>query len=166
MTKGDAINLLENLKKLGNLRGAKFAYGVQKNISLLSPEKDLLLEAIKKGLEPSDEEHKKYEAKRIELAESFAKKDDKGKPIKLSKVVNGQTQEVYDGLDNNPEWDSAFEALQVEYKELLDARKAVVEEQNELIKTESTLALHKIALADVPTDISVAQMGFISEIVE
>lgn len=164
MTKGDTVNIYANLKKLGNLRGAKFAYAVQKNISLLDPE----IEALKKALEFSDD-YKKYDEARIKLAESYAKKDAKGKPV-LIKTTNERGEVVREEYDlteeTKDEFEKKFEALKEEHKTVVEARDTQIKEQNDLLKTESTIVFHKIALADVPADISVAQMGFISEIVE
>lgn len=157
MTKGETISLYNNLQKLGNLKGVKFAYARARNISLVKPE----IEALEKALEASDE-FKKYDEERVELAKEFAKKDEKGNPVK---VKNAQGQEIFDGLENNPEWELAFEALKEENKEVLEARDEQVKEQNELLKTASTLQLYKVALSDVPADISGTQMEWISEMV-
>ena len=164
LSKGDTVNIYANLKKLGNLRGAKFAYAVQKNINLLEPE----IEALKKALEFSDD-YKKYDEARIKLAESYAKKDEKGKP-KVVKTNNERGEVVREEYDleeeTKDEFEKKFGELKEEHKTAVEAREVQVQEQNDLLKTESTIVFHKIALADVPTDISVAQMGFISEIVE
>jgi len=165
MTKLETLNLYGNLQKLGNLKGVKFAYAVAKNLALIKGEVDILTETTKKLLEPTDVEYRKFGEERVTLAESFAKKDDKGNAIKIKKIENGQEVEVFDGLDNNPKWEKAFEKLREEYKIMLDARDEVIKEQNELLKTESTLQLYKIALHDVPADISVNQMKDIAEIV-
>ena len=54
----------------------------------------------------------------------------------------------------------------MEHQEAFDAREKQIAEYNELLKTESTIVLHKIALADVPQNITVQQMYGISDIVE
>ncbi len=164
MTKGETVNLYANLKKLGTLRGVKFAYAVAKNTALLDTE----VEALKKALEMT-EEFKKYDDARVKLAEEYSKKDEKGKPV-LLKTTNERgeiVREEYDlAEETKAEWEEKFETLKLEHKEAIDARDAQIQEQNELLKTESTLTFHKIKLADVPVDITSAQMGFIYEIVE
>jgi len=157
-TKGDNINLFNALsdKRLGQLVGAKFAYAVSRNLSLLQPE----IDAIKKALEATDE-FVKYDAERVKLAESHAKKDEDGKALK---VKNAQGLEEF-VLEDKEAFEKAFEALKEEHKAVLDAREAQVKEQNDLLKTESTITLYKIALADVPNTITTEQMKSISEIV-
>lgn len=160
MTKGELINFYGNLQKLGNLRGVKFAYVVARNLALIKPE----IEALEKALEASDE-FLKYDKERIELAKKFSKKDEKGEPIVVKRVENGVEREVFDGLENNPEWEAAFNVLKEQYKSVLEARELQIKEQNEILKTESTVQLHKIALSDVPQEISSQQMNWIIEIV-
>jgi vacuolar-type H+-ATPase subunit I/STV1 len=165
MTKEKSIELYSNLQKLGNLTGSKFVYALTKNQGLLKFEIDTISESIKKELEPTDEEYKKYDNKRIELAELLAKKDDKGNAIKIKKIENGQKIEVFDGLENNPEWDVAFEGLKETYKEVLNKRDEIVKEQNEFLKTESTVQLYKVSLSDIPKDISKTQMDMIVDMI-
>lgn len=158
MTKGENINLFNVLsdKKLGQLSGAKFAYAVAKNLGLLQPE----IDALKKALEASDE-FQKYDEARVELAKSHAKKNDKGEP---ETTKNAQGQETF-VLEDQEAFDKAFEALKEEHKATLEARQKQVDEQNELLKTESTVTLYKVALADVPNAITADQMKGLAEII-
>lgn len=152
MTKGDNISLYQNLTKLGKLSGVKFAYAVAKNIAILKPE----LEALQKSLEAAPE-YTEFEKARIALAESMAKKDENGKPVSEDgKFV----------MEDDEAFEKAFTALKEEHKDALEARKVQIEEQNELLKTESTIVLHKVKLEDVPREITVEQMQSIAEIVE
>lgn len=166
MNKGDNINLYNALsdKKLGSLQGAKFAYAISRNLGLLQPE----IEALKKSVEQinSEEKYVAYEKARIKLAEEYANKDDKGLPIKIKKIVNKVETEVFDGLDNNPEWEKVVASLREEHKEAIDNFNKQQTEQNELLKTESTITLYKVALADVPNAITADQMKRLAEIVE
>ena len=156
--KGDNITLFNSLsdKKLGQLSGAKFAYAVARNLAILQPE----IDAIKKALEATDE-FVKYDAERVKLAEAHAKVGEDGK---VMKVKNAQGFEEF-VLEDKEAFEKAFEVLKAEKKAVLDAREAQVKEQNELLKTESTITLYKIALADVPNTITTEQMKAISEIV-
>ena len=63
MTNLEIYSLLVALQQVGNLSGAKFSYAVARNINLLSPK------------------IKEYEANRIALLESMAKKGKDKKPI-------------------------------------------------------------------------------------
>jgi hypothetical protein len=151
-TKQEIIVLYQSLNKLGNLSGVKFAYSVNKNIHLIEPE----IKSLEKALEAS-EEFKKFEEKRMALVEKFAKKDEKGE-----KVVKDNQYEIEDHEEFNKE----FEILKEENKEVYETRQKQIDEYNELLKSESTVILHKIALSDVPTNITVAQMGSISLLVD
>ena len=157
-TKGDNITLFNALsdKKLGQLVGAKFAYAVAKNLAILQPE----IDSIKKASEAPDD-FVKYDAKRVKLAEAHAKKGEDGKAVK---VRNAQGLEEFI-LEDTKTFEKAFEALKEEHKAVLEAREAQVKEQNDLLKTESTITLYKIALADVPNTITTEQMKNISEII-
>jgi hypothetical protein len=154
MTKNESVALYQSLNKLGNLKGVKFAYGVSRNISLLKPE----IESLEKAVTVS-EEYKEFENKRIALVEKFSKKDEKGKFVKVN-----NNYEIEEGKQE--ELDKEFEALKAENQEVFDSRLKQIEEYNELLKTESTVVLYKVALSEVPTDISVQQMFGISAIVD
>jgi Fe2+ transport system protein B len=158
MTKADNISLYNVLsdKKLQSLTGVKFAYAVSKNLSLLQPE----IDALKKALE-SKEDYNKYEEARIELAKKHAKKDEKGKEV-TTLGKNGQEEYVMEDMSI---FEKAFKALKEEHKEAIDARDEQIKEQNELLKTDSTIELHKVSLSDVPQDITVGQMQGISAMV-
>ena len=150
-TKTEIIQLYQALKKLGNLSGVKFAYAVSKNINLIEPE----IKSFEKALEASDE-FTKFEEKRMALVEKFAKKDEKGE-----KLIKNNEYEIEDLEQFNKE----FEALKEENKEVYDARQKQIDEYNDLLKSESTLELHKISISDVPQNITVSQMTSISSLV-
>jgi len=154
MLKSDLLVLNQNLNKLGNLSGVKFAYCVSRNLSLIKPE----IESLQKIVEPS-EEYQKFDKERIEMVEKFAKKDEKGKAIQVN-----NNYEIEEGKQE--ELDKEFGILKMEHQEAFDAREKQIAEYNELLKTELTIVLHKIALADVPQNITVQQMYGISDIVE
>lgn len=150
-TKTEIIQLYQALNRLGNLSGVKFAYAVSRNIHLIEPE----IKSIEKALEASDE-FKKFEDKRMELVNKFGKKDDKGKPL----VKDNEYE-----MDNKEEFEKEFETLKEENKEVYEARQKQIEEYNELLKSESTVVLHKIQLSDVPQNITVTQMNSISSLI-
>lgn len=151
MTKGEAISLFNTLNKLGHLSGVKFAYVVSKNISLLKPE----FEALQKAVEPT-EEFKEYDKKRVALAESFAKKDGDGKAV----IENGEYV-----IEDREAFEIAFKKLKEDNKKVVEARDKQIDEQNEILKTESDVVLYKVSVEDIPKDITVSQMYSIGEIV-
>lgn len=152
MTKKDSVDLYVNLNKLGNLSGVKFAYAVSRNIALLKPE----IEALDKSMEIS-EEFKKFEDLRMEVVKKFAKKDEKGEPVSVN---NNYV------LANQADFDIAFDVLKSEHKEIWENRLKQIEEYNELLKTDSSVVLHKVSLSDIPNNITVTQMYSISAIVD
>lgn len=154
MTKNESVALFNALNTLGKLKGVKFAYAISRNVSLLKAE----LESLEKASAGS-KEFEEFEAKRIAMVEGFSKKDKDGKPEK-----KGNNYIIEDG--KQPELDASFEALKKDNKEVWEARMKQIEEYNELLKTESTVKLHKISLNDIPAEISVEQMHSITEMVE
>ena len=153
MKKNEARELFLALNKLGDKKGAKFAYGVSRNIGLLKPE----MEALDKAIEITPE-FKKCDDERVEIVKKYAKKDDKGEFV----MKNPNDYEMADMESFNKE----FEIFKKENKDVSDARTKQIEEYIELLKTPSTVSLHKIALNDIPQDISVSEMFSIKEIVD
>lgn len=154
MTKSESIALFNALNTLGKLKGVKFAYAVSKNVSLLKAE----LESLEKASAAS-KEFEEFEVKRIAMVEKFAKKDKDGKAEK-----KGNNYIIEDG--KQAELDKEFEVLKKENKDVWDARLKQLEEYNELLKTDSSVKLHKILLSDLPTDITVEQLYSIYSVVE
>jgi hypothetical protein len=160
MTKLDNITLYKALSdtKLGSLPGFKFAYAISKNLAILKTE----IEALQKALEPS-EEYKKYDEKRIGLAIKYSKKGENGEP---KTIVNPTNPNIFEyELEDKEGFKNEFEGLREENKDVISAREAQIKEQDEFLKTESTLELYKVSLSDVPQNITVAQMQDISPIV-
>lgn len=159
MLKSEAVALYQNLNKLGQLKGVKFAYAVSKNLNMLKPE----VESLEKASAFSDE-YKKFDDLRVALAEKHSHKDEKGKPIMIPRADNPRLSDY--SIENQALFDKEFEALKSEHLTVFDARQKQIEEYNELLQTESTVVLYKVSVADVPADITVTQMYSISAIVE
>lgn len=151
MTKQEAVNLYINLNKLGNFSGAKFAYGVSKNINLLKVEVD----ALDKAFAPS-EEYKKFDEERMVIVKKFAKKDEKGEPI----VVNNNYE-----MEDQEAFDVEFNALKANNQEVWDSRVKQLKEYGQLLESDSEVVLYKIFLQDIPEVIKVNQMFGINAIV-
>ena len=154
MTKSESVALFNSLNTLGKLKGVKFAYAVSKNVSTLKTE----LESLEK-VSAMSKEYEEFEKKRVAMVESFSKKDNEGNPEK-----KGNNYIIEDGKQE--ELDKAFEALKAENQELWDSRLKQIDEFNELLKTDSTVVLHKVSLNDVPADITVEQMHAITAIID
>lgn len=151
MTKNELVSLYQNLNRVGNLKGVKFAYAISRNIAIIKPE----IESLEKS-SAQTEDYEAFEKLRIALVEKHAKKDKDGKPI-----IKENEYEVED----KEKMDIEFEALKTEHQKVWSARETQVKEYNELLKTESEVKLHKVALVDVPADITVQQMHGISAII-
>jgi len=163
MTKSDNLALYSALidKRLGSLPGIKFAYAVSRNISLLKPE----IEALEKALEPSDE-YKKYDEKRIELAKKYSKKGEKGEKGEPLTMPNPENPKLFEYvLEDKEGFQKDFEALKEENKEIIEKRNAQIKEQDDFLKTDSTIELFKVSVSEVPQNITVAQMNSIYPIV-
>lgn len=152
MKKNELFVLFKSLNTLGALKGVKFAYAVTRNVNLLKSE----VEALEKASAP-DEEYSKFEKERIKLAEEHANKDEEGKAI----VFDNK----YD-ISDNDKFETELETLKEGYKEAIEKRKEQIEEFSKILEEEADVKLYKVALADVPADISTAQMFSISQIVE
>lgn len=152
MTKGDALRLFNSLNGMVALKGAKFTYAVARNLATLKPE----VEALAKVVEQS-EEFKEFETKRIALAEKFSKKDKDNKPV----VSNANYV-----IEDQATFDTEYKALREANKEILKKYEEQVKEYGELLKSDVSVNLIKVKLADVPADITAAQMNGILEMVE
>lgn len=156
MTKKEALNLYKALGMLADLKGAKFAYAISKNVSLLEVE----MKALNKSLEPK-KKFIEYDNERVELAKKLAKKGEKGEPLK--KIEEGV--EKYDMADE-AQWDKEFAELQEKYKEPIDERKEQLKEYEKMLEEKSEVKIHKIKLSEIPQEISVEQMNGIKLLVE
>lgn len=159
MNKEQIVELFKALHKALPLPGAKFQYGVNKNIGLLKPE----IESLDKAIAPSAEFAKfqeEFEPERIKIAESHAVKDKDGKPLKKMAELNGQMVEVYDMADNKASNDETEAAMKAKNPELYEARVKQLKDYNELLKEEVKIAFfpYVIKLADVPEGINGVQM--------
>lgn len=135
---------------MGHLTGVKFAYGVARNLGLLKPE----VESLEKALQGS-EDFQKFEKKRIALAEQFAEKDEKGKPL----TENNQYV-----MKDHSGFEAEYEKLKEENKDLVAKREEELRVYAKLLEEDSVVELYKISLADVPQNITTAQMFVLTPI--
>src|SRR3990167_2149607 len=119
MTKGQLVELFSTLNTLGKLQGVKFTYAVARNIAALKNE----VEAINKSLEPSSE-FMVYDKERVELAQKFAKKDEKDKPL---------TENNRYVMEDEKGFDKAFAKLQEKHKEVIEKREKQFKDYIELL---------------------------------
>ena len=142
------MNMLNKLPLVSNLKGFKLAYAVARNKAALTAESKLLEDARK----PS-EAFILYNKERIELCKELAEKEENGKP----KIVHG----AYVGVEDHPDWDERFGALEDKHREAVDAHDKMIVDYNEALETEIDFEMYMIGVDQIPEDITVAQMDAI-----
>jgi len=154
MKKLGLFQLLQGLQAVAEYPGAKFAYGVAKNISLITPECDL----IKKLSAPSAE-LQEYEQERVNLAEKFADKNEDGTPeIRDNNYVMSD--------ENRDQFVAEVKALQERYSDAIAAQNAKAQDVNALLEEESDIELYKISEALLPEEITASQVFSIFAVIE
>lgn len=154
-----ADQLAQNLERLKSLKGAKFTYGILKNIDTLEKEVKFIAETAK-----PTEEFNTYEKARITLCETHAKKDDKGEILK--KEVPGTGQFEYDIDTTSKEWVDAIDVMKETYKEVIANRDEQLKQYNELLSADCEIVFTLIKLDDVPNEISMDLMKIIKPFIK
>lgn len=151
-----AEQLGSNIEKLKALRGAKFTYGVLKNIDVIEKEVKFIADIAK----PSDD-FLAYDKKRVALCEEFAGKDESGQ-VKKKLVPGGASGQFEYDIDTESDvWLAAIDGLKLENKDVIDTRDEQVKAYNDMLKIDATVAFHMIDLDEVPNDISMDLMRLI-----
>ena len=146
-------------KELRNLKGAKFSYGLIKNTNILQKEcKDIM------DIVAASDEYKAYDAKRIELCNKHAKKDDKGEILKKNLRDDGTYD--YDIDINDPKWIADIDQLKQSNKAVIEEQDRKIEEYNKFLDKESIVEFFKMDLDDVPDEISVELMATIETFIK
>ena len=155
LTKKQILELHATLVSCGDLRGAKFAYIVAKNILLLEPE----VQAIQKAYIPS-KEFMEYDGERIKLAESHAEKVN-GKP----EIVKENNIDSYN-IKDKEKFMVELKVLQAKYEPIIKAREEQIRDVDKILEEEVDVKLHTISTKDIPSDIQVKQMRDIFIMIE
>lgn len=130
VTRGDLKLIAQTLNKVSNEKmSGKLAFAIAKNIYLMKGE----LEALEAAEKASIGE---FEAKRIELCEKYAEKDETGNVI----TIDGK----YQGLTENIEFIKVFSELSSEYKDKF-------EELDSILKAEVDIKFITITPDDIPS---------------
>ena len=154
MTKNDALNLYNGLQNVSNLKGAKWAYAIARNVEKLRPE----VEALRKAYTMS-EEFADYEGKRLELARKHSVKE-KGTP-KTVKI--GQTEEYL--IADKDKFNQEIAKLQKKYNKAIVERKKQLEDFNEILEEKVEMDLHMIDSDYIPEEITPEQVSAIMPII-
>ncbi len=139
--------------QLKELQGAKFTYGLIKNMERLDK---AVREIIAKRI--VDPEFEAYDKLRIAVCEKFADRDDTGQPKKKYYDRNNYDYVIE---TSRPEFDNAMESLKKEHAELLERQDANQKAFNVFLDEECKLEFHKIDLEHVPNDITLELMSVI-----
>jgi len=152
-TKNEIFSLYNALQTLGDLKGVKFAYAIARNINICKPEVEALQEALK-----GSDEFLEFEAKRVELAKEYSKKDENGKPLSERGAFV---------MADEDKFNKKLEELKnsKEYKDVTKIREEQVESWEKLLEEESSLKLYSVALESVPEELTVRQMTAIADLV-
>ena len=163
MKNSDVLQLNSKLnfysKDLRNLKGAKFSYGLIKNTNILQKEcKDIM------AIVAATDDYKAYDAKRLELCNKYAKKDDKDQIIRKNLREDGTFD--YDIDTTDPNWLKDIADLKEANKSVIDEQDKKIEEYNAFLDNESTIELFQIGIDDVPNDINVELMAVIEPFIK
>jgi len=154
MNKQDALNLWNGLHAVSGLKGAKWSYGVAKNINNLKSE----IEALQKSITPS-KEFSEYNNKRLALAQKYAiKKEGNPQTVKI-----GNTEEYL--IKDKNKFNKELKPLQKEYQKALDEREKQMKEFEEILKEEIKIDLHMVDSDNIPEEITPAQVTAVMPII-
>jgi hypothetical protein len=156
MKNQDVYNLSQSLANVGNLSGIKFVYGIARNSVRVKLLVNAMIETIKES-----EKYQEFIQKRVELAIKHSKKDEKGNPV----IIFEGKQSRYDIADQVV-FDKELETLKEEYKEAIDEQKKKEDAFNEFLKEESDFEPYMIDYADIPENITAAQMSGIINLIK
>ena len=154
MTKQEALNLYNGLQNVSNLKGAKWAYAIARNVEKLRPE----VEALRKAYTMS-EEFADYEGKRLELAQKYSVKE-KNVP-KTVKI--GQTEEYL--IADKDKFNQEVAKLQKKYNKAIVERKKQLKDFNEILGEKIEIDLYMIDSDYIPEEITSGQVSAIMPII-
>lgn len=145
-------------KNLKDLKGAKFAYTIIKNIDIINKEsKDI------KEVKKISEKYKNLEKLRLELCEKFADKDEKDMPLKkeLSKNVF-----EYVIIKNKDEFNEEVSKLMKDNEDAIKEQETFDKEYSDFLNEESIIEFRKIDLSEVPDEINIELFDVIKKFIK
>lgn len=153
MTNEELLKLYSNLIKI-DYPGAKFSYGIARNVALLKP----IAYSLTKASQSNTEAFKKFEKERLELCQEHAQKDERGKP----KMVNNSFI-----FSDNEAFEKEFLALKKKHPQGVKDKEKQDKEFQELLEKEvKGVKLFKIKVADIPNEMRSSQMIRIFAIID
>lgn len=148
-TREQVFTLYRELFTLSGVSGAKFAYGIARNLKLLEP----IVKEITSVYPQPSEEYIKYDTARADLAKKYAKVDDKGNPI----IIKVDGHDEYDMADNES-FNKEFEALKEQNAEVIKVRGGELEAYKKYRDGEIDVDIHVILKENLPEEIKAEQL--------
>ena len=163
MTNIDLLVLGEQLKtkieELKLLQGAKFTYGLSKNIDIIEGE----IKHIQESSKPSVE-FTAYDEARIELCKKHAKKDEAGDIVYINHAASGQQE--YDIDVTGKKWIKAIEKLREDNKDAISGRDAQLKDYNTLLEDKCEVDFYTLSIDSIPDNINVEQMLIVKHFIK
>lgn len=149
-TRTEFFAILRKLQGLRDLSGFKVSYAVMRIKSVIESE-GKKASAIGKRTQ----EYEQLDIERDKLAQEFATKDEKGKPM----TIKGQYDAEYDMTPEAKEaFDKAFEELKSKHPGVYEQRQGQKEKLDAFLLEEVTLTFHDIKREWLPENINVQQL--------
>ncbi len=161
MKNQDIYRLKQGCEMVARLGGVNFSWAIVSNLRIFQVE----IEKFDKIVKPTEEYTKTHQPKVEKIAKKYCLKDKDGIPIPR-RLPSGNS--VFDfTLDNKKKFDAEIEKLEElkENVELIKTRKNQLKVYEELMNKDSTIKLETVKKADVPKDITPAQMDMIFEMI-
>jgi len=133
-------------------KGAKFAYAVAKNVKILEPEAEPIIKALK-----FSKEYEEYDNARMESVKKYGKRDENKRLV----IIENE----YVILDQE-KFDKELEPLQKKFAKAIKERKKQLEDLEKIMEGDVKVKLYKVALKDVPNDITTPQLLSIYDIID
>lgn len=146
MKKKDLFELLHGLKAVEHFCGVRFAIAVDENYRNILPK----CQSIEKGILPSPE-YTEYDKKRLVVITQFCNKNEDG-----SLKTSGDSYDIPASV--MAEFNTALAPINEECKEVIEARKEQAAIYAEVLEEEIDIELSMITNADLPKEISAAQL--------
>ena len=142
--------ILRTLKNLRDLSGFKVSYAVMRIKAVIESEGKKA-----SAIGQRTPEYEKLDIERDALAQEFATKDEKGKPM----IIKGQYDSEYDMTPEAKEaFDKAFEELKAKHPGVYEQRQEQKVKLDEFLLEEVTLTFHDIKKEWLPENITIQQL--------
>jgi hypothetical protein len=164
MIRQELYTLRAALMQMSRMPGVKVAYMVAKNRRKIDAE----IKAMESGLIVGEGDPiAKYDDARLQLCKEYAEKDPAGEPVIIKEGKEQGNFKIPD--EKRAEFEQGVTQLKTIYKDALDARDALVKSYEKMCKEELPSkfveGLHRIALKELPNNITGEQMMSLGDLV-